>query len=209
MCNSPSEPVFDTTGKFGPFAGQMFVGDVAGGRILRVMLEEVDGVMQGACVKFVDQSLRAGNNRLVFSPDGTQLYTGQTVRGWGAPSEGLQRITFTGGVPFDVKTISLTTTGFVLTFTKPLDSTAGARPASYQAKRYHYNYGPQYGSPVLEETKLTVSVVTLSADGLTATITLDGLKTDRIVQLDLDLTAADGTRIRQPMVCYTINRLRK
>ena len=166
-------------------------------------------LMQGACVKFVDKDLRAGNNRLVFSPDGTQLYTGQTVRGWGMPSEGLQRITFTGGVPFDVKTITLTTTGFALTFTKPLDPTGAARVASYQAKRYHYNYGPQYGSPVLEETKLTVGTATLSADGLTVTITVDGLKTGRIVQLDLDLTAADGTHLRQPMVCYTINRLRK
>jgi glucose/arabinose dehydrogenase len=209
MCNSPSEPVFDTKGKFGPFAGQMFIGDVAGGRILRVMLEEVDGVMQGACVKFVDKDLRAGNNRLVFSPDGTQLYTGQTMRGWGTPAEGLQRISFTGENPFDVKTVSLTKEGFVLTFTKPVDPVGGARPGSYKLKRFYYRYSPQYGSPVMEETKLTVGSAVLSADGLTATIAVEGLQTNRLVELDLDVNAADGTRLRQPVVCYTINRLRK
>jgi hypothetical protein len=209
MCNSPTEPIFDTKGGFGPFAGQMFVGDVAGGRILRVMLEEVDGVMQGACVKFVDKDLRAGNNRLVFSPDGTQLYTGQTMRGWGTPAEGLQRITFTGEVPFDAKTMSLTKDGFVVTFTKPIDPVGGARPGSYKMKRYYYGYGPQYGSPQKDETELKVTSVVLSPDGLSATLVVDGLQKDRIVQLDLDLNAADGTRIRQPVLCYTINRLRK
>jgi hypothetical protein len=49
----------------------------------------------------------------------------------------------------------------------------------------------------------------VSADGLTVTLTIDGLKAESITQLDLDLNAADGTRIRQPVVCYTINRLRK
>ncbi len=209
MCNSPSEPVFDTKGKFGPFAGQMFVGDVAGGRILRVMLEEVDGMMQGACIKFVDKDLRAGNNRLVFSPDGTQLYTGQTMRGWGQPAEGLQRITFTGAMPFDVKAMTLTKDGFVVTFTKPVDPVGGARPGSYKAKRFYYGYGPQYGSPKRDETELKVTSVTLSADGLSATLVIDGIQKDRLVELGLDLNAADGTRIRQPTLCYTINRLRK
>jgi hypothetical protein len=165
--------------------------------------------MQGACVKFVDKDLRAGNNRLVFSPDGTQLYTGQTVRGWGQPAEGLQRISFTGETPFDVKTISLTKEGFVLTFTKPVDPVGGTRASSYRAKRYWYRYSPQYGSPQMDETKLTIGTAVLSADGLTATIAVDGLETKRIVELDLDLKAADGTRLRQPVVCYTINRLRK
>ena len=66
------------------------------------MFEEVNGVTQGACVKLVDKGLKAGNNRLVFSPDGKTLYTGQTVRGWGRPSEGMQRITFNGKTPFEV-----------------------------------------------------------------------------------------------------------
>lgn len=207
MCNSPSEPIFDRQGTFGPFAGQMFVGDVAGGRILRIMLDEVDGQMQGSCVKFVDQNLRAGNNRLVFSPDGTQLYTGQTMRGWGEPAEGLQRITYTGVTPFEVQQVTLTPTGFAVTFTKPVATVATS--AICKAKSYYYKYVPQYGSPQMEITSLPVGPAALSADGRTATFAVEGMAIQRIVQLDFTVTAADGTKLAHPQVCYTLNRFRR
>jgi len=36
-----------TDGKFGPFAGQLFIGEMNRERIVRVMLETVDGALQG------------------------------------------------------------------------------------------------------------------------------------------------------------------
>jgi hypothetical protein len=212
MNNSPSEPLFDiTAGKFGPFSGQLFVGDVAGARLCRAWLEEVDGVMQGFCVHVVTHGLHAGNNRLVFSPDGTSLYTGQTVRGWGAPSEGLQRITFTGVVPFEVKTMSLTRDGFVLTFTKAVTASVAGDPASYHFNSSYYGNTHQYGSPQLDKTDLVVSKATVAADGLSVTLLVGGLKINRIIQLDVDpkLTSTDNEKIEHPMLCYKINRLRK
>jgi hypothetical protein len=212
MNNSPSQPLFDVTaGKFGPFAGQLFVGDVAGARLCRAWLEEVDGVMQGFCVHVVTHGLHAGNNRLVFSPDGTSLYTGQTVRGWGAPSEGLQRITFTGVVPFEVKTMSLLKDGFALTFTKPVNAAAANDPASYHFNSSYYGNTHQYGSPQLDKTDLAVSKVTVGADGLSVAVVVGGLKINRIIQLDVDpkLTSTDNEKIEHPMLCYKINRLRK
>ena len=47
----------ETGGKFGPFAGQMFVGDVGYGNntgIMALALEKVDGRYQGACFRFLD-----------------------------------------------------------------------------------------------------------------------------------------------------------
>jgi hypothetical protein len=212
MCNSPSQPLFDTSaGAFGPFAGQMIVGDVAGARILRVMLEEVDGVMQGACVHFIDHDLHPGNNRLVFSPDGTALYTGQTMRGWGAPAEGLQRITFTGRVPFEVKTMSLRPDGFALSFTKPLDKAVAADPSLYKFSSYRYLNTHQYGSAQRDKVALAVGGVSVAGDGLSVTVRVDGLQTSRIVELDVDrrLISAAGEPVEHPMVCYKVNRLRK
>jgi hypothetical protein len=146
---------------------------------------------------------------LVFSPDGKELYTGQTVRGWGQPSEGLQRIAFTGEMPFDVKTTSLMKDGFVLTFTKPIDPVAGANPSSYKLERFYYDYTSNYGSPQRDQTKLTVTKAVVSADGLSVNLTVDDLKVETITQINVNLKAADGTPIRQPVVCYTINRMRK
>ena len=99
MCSSPGEIIFDTKGAFGPYKGQAFVSDIAGPRLVRLMFEEVNGVTQGACIKFAEKKLKTGNNRLVFSPKGDELYVGQTMRGWGKPSEGIQRISFNGEAP--------------------------------------------------------------------------------------------------------------
>jgi sugar lactone lactonase YvrE len=77
MGQSVSEPCWDTTaGKFGPFAGQCFVGDQTRAIVMRVALEKVNGRYQGACFPF-RSGLQCGVNRLAFGPDGS-LYAGQT-----------------------------------------------------------------------------------------------------------------------------------
>lgn len=212
MCNSPSQPLFDTTsGAFGPFDGQVFIGDIAGARIVRCMLEEVDGFTQGACVKFVDYDLRPGNNRLAFSPDGKSLYTGQTVRGWGEPAEGMQRITFTGEMPFEVQTMSLTKDGFEIRFTKPVDPKAASQIANYSMKRYWYQSNHAYGSPQHDVTEIPVEKVKMGKDGRTLRLKLNGLEAKRIFELNLSerIVAADGAQLTQPQLCYSLTKLRK
>jgi glucose/arabinose dehydrogenase len=82
VANSPTQPVPDATGgKFGPFAGQVFVGEMDHPFLLRVLLEDVDGATQGAVLPFPVRGLRRGNNRLAFAPDGS-LWVGQTTHGW-------------------------------------------------------------------------------------------------------------------------------
>ena len=211
VCNSPAEPVFDTTnGQFGPFAGQMFLGDIAGRRIVRVMLEKVGGFYQGACVFLLEQSgLRGGNNRFAFSPSGDSLYVGQTYRGWGSPEEGLQRIVYKGVVPMEVRNMSLTETGFDLTFTKPLSPQAAADAARFKVQSYRYEYGYKYGSPQLDKVNEKVETLSLSEDGLTVSLQLGGLKTGKIYQVDLEnMFSKDGLPVINTMICYTVNRLR-
>jgi glucose/arabinose dehydrogenase len=210
MVNSPGDPIFDLTkGKFGPFAGQMFVPDESGQRILRVMLEKVGGAWQGACTYLHhDNGLRAGNNRVVFSPDGGALYTGQTMRGWGGPVEGLQRIVHTGKPIFEVHEIHLQPDGFELTFTEPVEPTFAAEAARYHVQRYYYPYSHQYGSRQAEITKIETKQAALSADGRKVRITLGEMMPGRIYQLDLvGLVSAAGRPLVHPTLCYTVNQL--
>jgi glucose/arabinose dehydrogenase len=208
MMNSPSEIVFDTKGNFGPFKGQAFIGDIAGGRIVRCMFEEVNGVTQGACVKLVDKGLRAGNNRLVFSPDGKSLYTGQTVRGWGKNSEGMQRITFNGKTPFEVQNMSLLKDGFKITFTQAINKGDAAKVSNFPMKSYFYKSTHGYGSKQYEMKSFKPKSVTVSEDGMSAILKLDNLQAGRIFELNTSCKSKNNEKVAHPQICYTINKLR-
>ena len=65
----------------------------------------------------------------MFGPDGS-LYVGMTNRGWGSlggKPYGLQRLVYTGVLPFEIQEMKLTKEGFDLTFTKPLDTATAAK----------------------------------------------------------------------------------
>ena len=81
LANSPGNPEFDETGgKFGPFAGQIFIGDQTRSNIFRAALEKVNGQYQGAVFNFIDH-LQSGCIRIRFDQTG-RLWVGQTGRGW-------------------------------------------------------------------------------------------------------------------------------
>jgi len=209
MGQSQGEPRWDTTGgEFGPYAGQCFVPDVQLPMLMRASLEKVAGQYQGACYPFL-RLADAGNNRLLFAPDGA-LYVGLTDRGWGKGNLGLRKVAYTGALPFDILTMSLTQTGFDLTFTKPVDAKAAADVANYGIYYFHYNYGPQYGSPEVDKTPVTVSAARVAADGRRVSLTLP-LRAPKIYALRIApaLTAADGSTLFNATAYYTLNALRK
>jgi len=77
---SPGEPVWDTTaGKFGPFAGQVFIGDFTK-LISRVYLEKVAGEYQGVAFPFIRDAVgleaiqaNSGRNNLTIPAGGQGL----------------------------------------------------------------------------------------------------------------------------------------
>ncbi|HEY1186333.1 MAG TPA: hypothetical protein VGE74_01690 [Gemmata sp.] len=212
MGQSVTEPVWDTTGgKFGPFAGQCFVGDQTKSNVMRVALEKVNGVYQGACFPFRN-GLQCGVNRIAFAPDGTSLFAGQTNRGWGSQGGkpyGLQRVVYTGLEPFEIHHISLTKDGFALTFTKPVDpGSLGQMPVSVSS--YTYQYLSNYGGPEIDTRAETVGAPELSKDGLTLQVSVSGLKKGRVYAIRPDgLKARDGQTVLHPEAYYTLNELVK
>ena len=198
---SCGEPTSIDTDAFGPFKGQMLIPDENGPRIVRAMLEEVDGAWQGACTLFWSGDLRPSNNRLTMSPDGKTLYVGQTARGWQGPNEGIQRIHFGGDVPFDVLDCKLATDGFVLSFTKPLKSSPSVKVNSFR-----YEYGYHYGSP--QKDKRDHQVTEVSGNG-PYQIKVSGLEPDRVYGLTIGAESADGGKLRFNTVEYTLNRLKR
>jgi hypothetical protein len=208
MANSPAQPLLDATGgKFGPFTGQLLLGEMNRARLLRVALEKVDGQFQGMCVALLDeQGLRKGNNRLVFAPDGS-LWVGQTDHGW-AGDQGIQRIVWTGTMPFDVLTMHVTRNGFEVVFTRPVAEASANALDAWKITRYDYDYHAAYGSKQHDREAVPVTAVRLSPDRRRATIEFATLTPWRIYEFHLDaLRAADDTPIANPLLCYTLNRL--
>ena len=208
--NSPTEPVWDTThGKFGPFAGQMFVGDQTKSIITRVALEKVAGEYQGAIFPFRG-GFASGITRMVFAPDGS-FYVGGTDRGWGAVGGrpyALQRLSWTGKIPFEILTMSLTSAGFDLTFTKPVEKSAAANPANYSFQHYGYRYWRTYGSPQVDPTPIKVESALVSPDGKTVSLKLPRLVTEKVYELHLqNITSQDNEELVHPEAYYTLNRL--
>ena len=211
MGNSASEPVWDTTGgKFGPFAGQCFVGDQTKSTVMRVALEKVNGVYQGACFPF-RSGLQCGVNRLAFAPDGS-LFAGQTSRGWGSiggKPYGLQRLVYGGTVPFEIHHVSLTKTGFDLTFTKPVDPAAFAGKAA-SVESYTYVYLSNYGCPETDRRAEKVTATAVSADGKTVSLTVPGLRPGRVYAVRLDgVKTPAGEKLLHDEAYYTLNELVK
>ena len=205
MANSPTQMLTDTTdGKFGPFAGQLLVGEMNRPRILRVLVDEVAGQTQGACLPFIDGGgLHRGMHRFAFAPDGS-LWTGSTHLSW-AGGSGLQRITWTGKTPMELAGMKLTERGFDLTFTHPLGNVEATQ---FEFQRYYYKYHQSYGSPQLGKEAIGVTALEVGKNGKTVSLALDKLNPGYVYQLTLkNVTAKNKTPTLNTFVCYTLNTL--
>lgn len=216
MGNSPGEPVWDLTrGKFGPYAGQVFVGDYSK-LMIRAAPEKVAGAWQGACFPFLGRNelapyvtgerYKAGGTRATFGPDGA-LYVAATA-GWGAGEDGLQRITWDGQVAPDLHTVALTARGFRVSFTRPMSRDALTNPAAYEFTRFRFYYHSKYGSPWVDEAKVAVTEVRPATDLQSVELILAELKPGFVYELSVPtLRSADNQPLANPLAYYTANRL--
>ncbi len=206
---SASGPVHDDTGgKFGPFAGQFFVGDAGYGAnpgLVRVAFEEVEGETQGAVFRFAEDEPH-GVERLKFGPDG-RLYLASLTTG-------LTRLRFTGATPFAFQTMTIRPggVGFVLRLTKPLAADLVPQPADFRVKRYHFLYKGDYGSPQADEAAVPVESVELSADrtAITLSLPVETYPIGMVYELAASrLKSADGEALRHNEAWYTVHRIPK
>ena len=211
LANSPGEPTFDyTSGKFGPFTGQMFIGDQSRSNIMRVSLDKVEGEYQGVIFDFINR-LQTGCIRQVFAPDGS-MWVGQTGRGWGSAGGkefGLQQISWDGKtIPFSMFDLKLTAKGFQITFTKPVDRKLAEDLNNYNLERWGYHYHPKYGSPKTDLKKEKPTKVKVSKNGLIVNIETT-LEINRVYRFNLEaIFAKDGSKMSNTRAWYTLNRLK-
>lgn len=208
MGQSASGIVCDTSaGQFGPFAGQLFVGDVTHSTVMRCFLEQVDGHYQGACFPF-REGLGSGSLALRMLPDGS-LMVGGTNRGWGSRGTqpfALERLRWTGRTPFEIQEMRAQPDGFELRFTEPVDAAAAARPESYDLQTYCYIFQSSYGSPEVDHTRPAITAIQVAEDRRSVRLQVDGLQRGHVHELHASGVRSDGgLPLLHDTAYYTLN----
>ncbi|MEJ6730009.1 MAG: DUF1080 domain-containing protein [Akkermansiaceae bacterium] len=198
MANSPTQPILIPDG-FGPFGGQMLIGEMNRPRIVRLITEEVNGVTQGACTPFIDNNgLDMGINRFAFAPDGS-LVLGNSHLSW-AGGEGMARITHHGKESFqDVKNIQITSDGFLVDFLQKVHDAAAL--ADVTLDRYTFDYHAAYGSKQQEKENVALKWTPHGDSGTRFQVTLEKPhKKDFCYEFNIPISL-------NPLLCYTVREI--
>jgi hypothetical protein len=210
MGQSASGIACDTTdGKFGPFAGQLFVGDQTNSTVMRVALEKVQGHYQGACFPF-REGFGSGTLGMEMTPGGV-MFVGGTSRGWGSRGNqpfAIERLDWTGQVPFEIHEMRLQNDGFELEFTQPVDAATAGSTESYGLQTYTYIYQSSYGSPEVDHTTPVIESATVSDDRLRVRLKVQGLQEGHIHELvSAGVRSESGLPLLHKEAYYTLNYL--
>ena len=198
-----------TEGKFGPFSNQIFIGDFSLSVVMRATTEQVNGVWQGACYPF-REGLATGLLNCEFTPQG-DLLLGGTNRGWpvrGPEAYSLQRLDWTGKVPFEILKITAAPDGFDLQFTLPVDPLIAANTATWTLGTFTHIYQQGYGSPEVDQTVPVVTQAVVSEDGLRVHLTVNGLVRGHVHEFNAaQLRSAAGLPLLHADAYYTLNEI--
>ena len=202
-----------TKGKFGPFDNQIFVGDYTLSIIMRATTEQVNGVWQGACYPF-REGLSTGIMNVEFSPNGQLIAGGFTTNSqWPVRGEkpfALDRLDWTGLTPFEMQEIKIRPDGFLIRFTKPVDTAIASDPDTYKVTTYTHIYAGFYGSPEVDHTTAKIIKADVSADGLEVRLRLDKIQESHIHDFDLvKMKSKDRQKLLHTRAFYTVNEIPK
>jgi len=203
--NSAGGQVWVPEGAFGPLAGLPLHFSYGRCRPFVLLRQETTGgVVQGG-VAALDVDFLSGVCRGRFHPADGHLYV-CGLNGWqtAAKADGcVQRVRATGK-PLDVP-VALAVDGDTirLTFSRPLDPTAGGDPDRYRSAWWNYRWSGDYGSkrysvadPAAEgQDDVPVRRAKVLADGRTVELTFDGLRPVMQMQVGYNLLAADGRKV--------------
>jgi len=194
---------------FGPYTGQLLVGDQGHSKIMRVFQEQIKGEYQGVCFAFVE-GFSSGVLRMEWGPNET-LYVGMTNRGWASTGKepyGLQRLNWTGSTPFEMKKIEVEEDGFTISFTSPVNKRTAANPDSYEVTDFNYIYHHVYGSDALLMKDRTIYKVNVSQDGLSARLFIEGMRPGFVYEIKAEgIRSSDNNSLLHNFGYYTLNNI--
>lgn len=201
--------------KSGPFKGQALVGDNRTGHLNRLILEKVDGQMQGAAIRFTG-GLEAGNYRIAEDAKGNLylggLGTGGSYWNWCHKHTGFQKLAFKpdliGNKAYnDVHKVALVQGGLIVTFTSDIAADF-LDPANYRAYTFNYikSVTPYYGGPKADSAAAPIASVGKRSER-EILINVDGLLKESLLALEFGKKLTVDHNLQASELFYTMNRL--
>ena len=186
------------------------MGDQTQITVMRCFLETIDGHYQGACFPF-RESFGSGSLALQMTKQGS-MFVGGTNRGWGSRGTkpfSLERLDWTGKVPFEIHEMRAKPDGFELTFTQPVDAKTAGDVASYSMQTYTYIFQASYGSPEVDHTTPKIERAAVGSDGKSVRLVIDGLQEGHVHELHLNgVRSAKQLPLLHQEAYYTLNYLK-
>jgi len=202
--------LIDADGRFGPFDGQLLVGEFTNAGVNRVFLEKVGGEYQGACFPFLS-GFPSAVVSLLFDEEG-DLFVGMTNRGWsslGSRAYGLTRVEYDAeNPPFAIREMRAKPDGFELVFTEPVDPATIEADAAFAMTSYTYLYSSAYGSEEMDTRDVAISAVEVDENGRHVRLRVEGLREMYVHELRTEgIRSSEGKALDHPDAYYTLSRI--
>ena len=212
--NSPGDEVWVSGGKWGPWEGRMLHLSYGRCALFGVAMETVEGVAQGAVIRFPFK-FPSGIMRSRFSPKDGQLYvSGLNVWQSDAAKFGcFNRVRYTGKPVTMAQEVKVLKDGLQIGFSGPLDAASATDAQNYSVERWNYQWTGNYGSPDIKPSDgklgkdlVLIEKISISPDKKTVTLQLPEMAPVMQMRVRCKIKAADGRAVDQD-IHNTIHRV--
>lgn len=199
---------------FGAWEGHLVGCEYDTRRLIRMSLEKIDGMFQGAAYPL---SRTAGENSLLgpvvaaVSPTGELMIGNLRDSGWGAGNNigditkiKVEPAKFAAGIA----EVKVQPDGFRVVFTRPVDREKAADVKSYSIRRYTRESTPAYGGADVDSRDVQPVALRVQEDGRAVDITLGKLAVGYVYELQLKNLNTDGeTEFFPAEAHYTLRKV--
>ena len=198
--------------RFGPFEGHLIGCEYDTRRLIRMSLQRVGDVVQGAAYPFSYDTPPDGPPLLgplvcAVSPDGDLYVGGLRDSGWGGSNnigEVVRLRIRPNELPCGIAEVRATASGFEIAFTQSVDAQRAADVSNYSLSSYTRVSTPNYGGPDQDRRQETVRSVSVREDARGVTLRLDDLRPNFVYELHLKSLVADNVPFFPAEAHYTL-----
>ncbi|MEK9983825.1 MAG: DUF6797 domain-containing protein, partial [Opitutae bacterium] len=194
--NSGGGQTWVTSGKWGPFEGELLHLSYGRSALYLVVKEFVNGQIQGGVVPF---KLRFTSScmRARFNERDGQLYI-SGLKGWqtnAGKSGGLDRVRHTGKTVHMPKGLNIRKDGLVLHFTEKLDKELAEDPESYSLRSSNIVWSQNYGSGEKDQKTYKVESAKLLPNGRSVQLKVPSIGPAHQMEINIDVETEEGDEI--------------